>query len=507
MQAVGYALGAGLHSSTGRAAGKTPFIDDDDDDWDQDDLEDARDEQEEATRALENILVDLGNFRSDALSVETALAAYTPAPLADLGRYSPAAIRDLARGDYLSPLWGIGVAGISVGAMLYWHPTTYARAIAGLAALVAIVCVAYRQHVLNGWRNYAQDAWQGRLDEAIEHWRAVERWRRTQHQLAQEMTIGDPSLGNARACEIAIMRAALPLPVQLDSIQATAGTASIAILLPNLDEVIPIHRFVELKSGELSTRNIPAKDRGRMYRDFLIQYITRLAMECLTQVGTVERVELVGTTDYLDGASQTSGRVAAIRLVLDRNEAAQVSRTASGDQLAAQLDFTIGCTQLGELRPLRDQQARLPGAPIPMLPFVDESTIESPPIPEAPQLRGPEDAWIMASYLVSALSIAGLALALPDVQSATSAPPTWNAREVPPPLPAPTPARIVPAEGGLCGFGPSPVGVSSEAEWSRYACRSQQELSPGTWGRCLLRSAYTDEAGRGCPGAQRCCPP
>lgn len=54
----------------------------------------------------------------------------------------------------------------------------------------------------------------------------------------------------------------------------------------------------------------------------------------------------------------------------------------------------------------------------------------------------------------------------------------------------------------LCGRATAPPDIS---DWSSYSC--QDEASAGdAWSRCLVRTDYTTEAGRGCPGAMRCCP-
>lgn len=43
------------------------------------------------------------------------------------------------------------------------------------------------------------------------------------------------------------------------------------------------------------------------------------------------------------------------------------------------------------------------------------------------------------------------------------------------------------------------------ASWSDYRCESQSQAGD-RWSQCLSRSAYTEAPGRGCPGAERCCP-
>lgn len=57
----------------------------------------------------------------------------------------------------------------------------------------------------------------------------------------------------------------------------------------------------------------------------------------------------------------------------------------------------------------------------------------------------------------------------------------------------------------LCGAASSRPDEISETAWSAYQCRGERDAGE-RWGQCLSRSGYTDEPGRGCPGAQRCCP-
>ena len=49
-----------------------------------------------------------------------------------------------------------------------------------------------------------------------------------------------------------------------------------------------------------------------------------------------------------------------------------------------------------------------------------------------------------------------------------------------------------------------PYGYSSE-HWSRHQCMSQDEAGSG-WSSCIPSYKYKSGAGRGCPGAQLCCP-
>lgn len=55
-----------------------------------------------------------------------------------------------------------------------------------------------------------------------------------------------------------------------------------------------------------------------------------------------------------------------------------------------------------------------------------------------------------------------------------------------------------------CGspFATPPTAVQN---WATYACLSRREAAD-IWDRCLSRTEYTNEAGRGCPGSERCCP-
>ena len=44
------------------------------------------------------------------------------------------------------------------------------------------------------------------------------------------------------------------------------------------------------------------------------------------------------------------------------------------------------------------------------------------------------------------------------------------------------------------------------ANWALWSCQEYGEALPSDT-RCLGREAYASQAGMGCPGAQRCCPP
>lgn len=58
----------------------------------------------------------------------------------------------------------------------------------------------------------------------------------------------------------------------------------------------------------------------------------------------------------------------------------------------------------------------------------------------------------------------------------------------------------------LCGVDSSRPDAISKTAWSSYECAGESDAGDH-WGQCLSRSKYTSEPGRGCPGAQRCCPP
>jgi hypothetical protein len=69
--------------------------------------------------------------------------------------------------------------------------------------------------------------------------------------------------------------------------------------------------------------------------------------------------------------------------------------------------------------------------------------------------------------------------------------PSWLKQDVPSPA---------------CGAIRSKPPEISPLSWPRYSCKSQSAAGDA-WDSCLPRTAYTDEARRGCPGADRCCPP
>lgn len=45
-----------------------------------------------------------------------------------------------------------------------------------------------------------------------------------------------------------------------------------------------------------------------------------------------------------------------------------------------------------------------------------------------------------------------------------------------------------------------------EDDWSNYTCAEESDAG-AAWDSCHAREAYTETPARGCPGAQRCCPP
>ncbi len=57
-----------------------------------------------------------------------------------------------------------------------------------------------------------------------------------------------------------------------------------------------------------------------------------------------------------------------------------------------------------------------------------------------------------------------------------------------------------------CGSITSKPAELSPLSWPRYSCKSQSAAGE-SWGSCLSRAAYTEDPRRGCPGAERCCPP
>lgn len=59
--------------------------------------------------------------------------------------------------------------------------------------------------------------------------------------------------------------------------------------------------------------------------------------------------------------------------------------------------------------------------------------------------------------------------------------------------------------GSMCGDPDARASATRIPDWSRWSCRSERDTD--AWERCLPRSEYSDAAGRGCPGDERCCPP
>lgn len=58
----------------------------------------------------------------------------------------------------------------------------------------------------------------------------------------------------------------------------------------------------------------------------------------------------------------------------------------------------------------------------------------------------------------------------------------------------------------LCGDPEARPETLKERAWREYTCTGRKEAG-ASWPRCLPRGAYTTQAGRGCPGRERCCPP
>jgi hypothetical protein len=68
-------------------------------------------------------------------------------------------------------------------------------------------------------------------------------------------------------------------------------------------------------------------------------------------------------------------------------------------------------------------------------------------------------------------------------------------------VPSPPPASLA----SLCGAPAARPQKIAAAVWSSYACRSRQQVGQ-RWRQCVRRREYSSQAGRGCPGAKRCCP-
>lgn len=62
------------------------------------------------------------------------------------------------------------------------------------------------------------------------------------------------------------------------------------------------------------------------------------------------------------------------------------------------------------------------------------------------------------------------------------------------------------APGTYCGSDQAETRHSLSPGWESHRCLSRGEAGEELWARCLSRPEYTDEPGRGCPGAERCCP-
>jgi|GEM_PF-4512674 len=63
-----------------------------------------------------------------------------------------------------------------------------------------------------------------------------------------------------------------------------------------------------------------------------------------------------------------------------------------------------------------------------------------------------------------------------------------------------------PPPGPACGDESHRPATVEQATWASYECRPRADAGDA-WSQCLSRRAYTDDAQRGCPGKQRCCPP
>lgn len=61
------------------------------------------------------------------------------------------------------------------------------------------------------------------------------------------------------------------------------------------------------------------------------------------------------------------------------------------------------------------------------------------------------------------------------------------------------------SQHSLCGSEAAELTVLPP-NWSSWSCRRPSEAA-GVWSRCLERREYASATGRGCPGAELCCPP
>ena len=474
--------------------------------WEQGDLEAARDAQASLLREQENTLLDRGNTIPGLLTVSEATDEYTSSRVFEPHRPSPAHARELAAEDSISPGWPAlgGAAALAVYAQ--WGPSAgvLPSVLAGMGGGGILLCLGYRQYILQTWHRFLQDQWESASETAREYWRTLESIRRSQHALGHDIGT-DRALSNARAAEIALIAASFPVFFALRSMRAAETTLSIDYILPALDDIIPRERYLDLKDGRISTRNIAAAERGRMYRDFLTLYTVRVALEVLDAVPDLEAVEIRGIVDYADAAQHTMSATVAARLLLDRSAASAISRTSSATTVASELPFELACTRIGELRPLREQQPVLGGAPVPMQPWMGADEVEAPPPPEPLTLLDRWHTLIPLTWLIigTAMIVGAVAflstVTVPSRGSTAAAPSTER-------VPAVI-APIAPASGSLCGTAGAPAGIPLRTSWDRYSCQSRAAVTSARWRTCLRRADYTPEEGRGCPGDERCCPP
>lgn len=453
----------------------------------------------------QTVLSDCGVANPGTLSFEEAHASYYPSVFEEPPRPSPRDVREWASDDYVSPLWpaSAGIGALVAGSRWEFFETFWS-AVAACAAVAVLACLVLRQRAMRQARSTKTGFWREYLAQAVEQWRALEVVRRMQHRLAVQLD-GEHWLSNAGAAHIALIRSALPEYPVIRTMHATDDALSLQIVAPDMDSVIPSERSIELKN-DITTRNIPSEERGRMFRDFLCLYHVRMALECLRAVPSIQRIEIASSIDWLDVRNQKSETMNAVRLLLYRSELDRISLDSSASTLAAQLDFEIACTQKGELRPLNLQEQKIGGNLVPFVAFVKAASIEDPPTPAPLELTDQLEKTLPALYAAAGVVIGCIAGYNCVFE------PTPLGRAQPPHVP--TPAREVatvkapkPALSSVCGVGAAPSRVRDAVEWSRYSCRSPEDFPAGKWRSCLARPEYSETRGTGCPGSQRCCPP
>jgi hypothetical protein len=145
----------------------------------------------------------------------------------------------------------------------------------------------------------------------------------------------------------------LPLPLVFDLEFYGTSEVTIALVLPELDQV-PAQRTSLTATGRLSVRSMAQRDRVGIYRDLCSGLCLRLVYETFRVLPMVERVEVQGIGTGTDPGTGHPREFVALRVAAGRAEIERLDLDRLEPLAAVQgLGGRFGCTARGELRSVR----------------------------------------------------------------------------------------------------------------------------------------------------------